>query len=87
MQGTVESRRRGIRNFNPLQYIIKINDDKVVNKETAAKYLGKKVIYTTIGNKSIIGKVIALHGNKGKIRAFFDKSLPGSVVGEKVEIK
>jgi len=44
-------------------------------------------IWTSSANKQIKGKVSGAHGNKGVVRAIFEKGLPGQAVTTKVEIK
>ncbi|HPC10293.1 MAG TPA: 50S ribosomal protein L35ae [archaeon] len=87
MQATILSNRRGIRVQNEKQYLLSINDpEKYKTKKEVVPLLGKKVIYTTSTNKKIKGKIIATHGNKGVIRAKFEKGLPGTAIGETVTI-
>ena len=37
--------------------------------------------------KKISGKVASAHGNKGVVRAIFEKGLPGQAVATAVEVK
>lgn len=57
-------------------------------REDAKKFVGKKVVWTSEGkNKTKInGKIAAAHGNKGVMRAIFEKGLPGQAIGTEVEI-
>ena len=87
MQGTIVSNRRGINRLHTTQYIIKMDDEKYHDKKSSSELSGKKVIYTTIGGKTINGKISTPHGNNGLVKAIFEKSLPGSAIKEKVEIK
>ena len=59
------------------------------SRAKAAKLVGKEVVWTSIGKvaKKIRGYVSSAHGNKGVIRAIFEKVLPGQAVTTEVEIK
>ena len=37
--------------------------------------------------KTINGKIAGPHGNKGLVRAIFEKGLPGQAITTKVEVK
>lgn len=54
---------------------------------SAAKYIGKEVIWETKSGRPLKGKVVALHGRKGVVRAIFEKALPGDALGTKVQVK
>lgn len=84
MKGTVLSYRRGRHTQHPKQYIIEVED--INSKEEAAKLLGKKVKWETPSGKVIRGKLVDTHGNKGKLRAKFNKGLPGQALGTEVNI-
>ena len=56
------------------------------SKEKAVKFVGKKVVWKSPGDKQISGKIASVHGNKGAIRAIFERGLPGQAIGQKVEI-
>jgi len=75
------SRRR--KNFS--QLILKV--DKYDDKKKTEELVGKEVIWKTASKKEIKGKITAAHGNKGGVRAKFEKGLPGQSLGTKVEIK
>jgi large subunit ribosomal protein L35Ae len=59
----------------------------VMNRETAQKYLNKKVIWTTQTGKQITGTIVNLHGNKGAVRVIFERGMPGQSVGTIVEVQ
>lgn len=59
--------------------IVKI--ENIDKKEDAKKFIGKKVKF---GN--IVGVIINVHGNKGKVRVKFRRGLPTDSIGKKVEI-
>ncbi len=57
------------------------------SKEDAQKFAGRDVVWTSPAGKKIHGKISASHGNKGLVRAIFEKGLPGQALTTKVEIK
>ncbi len=85
MKAFVINFRRGRHTYKPRQFIIQIQ--KVETKKTAEKYLGKQLKWESPAGKIIIGKITALHGNKGLLRAIFEKGLPGQAINSEVEIK
>ncbi len=84
MKGIVLSYRRGRHTQNPKQVIIRV--EGVESKEEAMKLVGKKVIWRSKSGKEIVGVITAPHGSKGKVRARFEKGLPGQALGTEVEI-
>jgi len=51
----------------------------------ASRLFGRKVAWKA-GENKIIGRVVALHGKKGLVRARFRKGLPGQALGTIVEL-
>ena len=83
MEATVMHFRQGRHHVNSHQMIIKVAD----NADDARKFLGKTVTWTSPSGKEISGKVSALHGRNGNVRAIFaDKGLPGQAIGQKVTV-
>lgn len=87
MQATILSNRRGVRTQYNNQYILKVNDDKYIDKKSVAVLLGKKAIFTTSSGKKITGTIVSAHGNKGAVRAIFEKGLPGTAISQKIDVK
>ena len=85
MQGTIVNFRRG-RRTQTMHHII-IHLDSVNDREKASKLVGKAVLWKSPAGKEINGKIASAHGNKGAVRAIFEKGMPGQSVGNKVEIK
>ena len=84
MDATVYSFRRGRHLQNNRQMILKIAD----SAEGAQKFIGKTVIWTSSAGNEIAGKISALHGRNGSVRALFTaKGLPGQSLGQKVRIE
>jgi large subunit ribosomal protein L35Ae len=83
--GKVIQFRRGRKTISERHFLIEI--DGVSNKEQATKFVGKGVIWKSPAGKEINGKIAATHGNKGVVRAIFEKGLPGQAITTKVEVK
>ena len=54
--------------------------------EQGAKFVGKEVIWTSPAGKKIVGKISSAHGNKGLVRAIFERGLPGQAVTTEIEV-
>jgi len=85
MQGTILSYRRGRRTQNVNQMLIEL--DNVNSKEKAKEFLNKKVVWKSPSGKGIKGEIIALHGNKGVVRAKFERNLPGQAITTKIQVE
>ncbi|MBN1385453.1 50S ribosomal protein L35ae [Candidatus Woesearchaeota archaeon] len=59
----------------------------VDNREKATKLVGKSVTWKSPAGKEIKGEIKSAHGNKGALRAIFEKGMPGQSVHKEVEIK
>ena len=57
------------------------------NREKAFQLVGKEVVFLTQKGNAIAGKIASAHGNKGMLRAVFEKGMPGQSIGKQVEIK
>lgn len=84
MQGTILSYRRGRHTQNVNQMLVEL--DNVNSKEKAKEFLNKKVVWKSPAGKEIKGEIIALHGNKGVVRAKFERNLPGQAITTKVQV-
>jgi len=65
------------------EYILKFSG--VESSEEAARLIGRKVAWPA-GEHKIRGKIVALHGKSGLVRARFRKGLSGQAIGTRVEI-
>jgi large subunit ribosomal protein L35Ae len=83
--GKVIQFRRGKKTITERHFLIEI--ENVSKKEEAQKFVGKSVIWKSPAEKEIKGKISATHGNKGVVRAIFERGLPGQAITTKVEIK
>ena len=84
-KGKVIQFRRGRHTIHKRHFLIEI--ENVKNREEASKFVGKEVIWKSLAGKIIKGKISSAHGNKGVVRAIFEKGLPGQAVTTEVEIK
>lgn len=87
VKGIVVQFRRGRKNYTPRHFLIEVSG--IDSREKASKYVGKKVEWKSNGKEptTISGEVSSAHGNKGVLRALFEKGLPGQAIGTEVEIK
>lgn len=76
--------RRSIKRIHERHYII---DAGKKNREDAAGIVGKQVVWTSDAGKKINGKISSAHGNKGLVRAIFEKGLPGQAMNDDVEVE
>ena len=83
--GKVIQFRRGRHRIHERHFLIEV--DGIENRKDADKFVGKIVTWISPAGKIIKGKVSAAHGNKGVVRAIFEKGLPGQAITTKVEIK
>ncbi len=84
MEATIMHFRQGRHHVNPKQMILHVAD----TAEAAEKFVGKTVTWTSPSGKEIKGKITALHGRKGNVRALFeDKGLPGQSLGQKIKVE
>ena len=83
-KGKVIQFRRGRKTIHERHFLIEVG---AKNKEEAAKLVGKEVEWKSPAGKIIKGKIAATHGNKGVVRAIFEKGLPGQALTTEVEIK
>ena len=85
MKAKVVQFRRGRKTVHEKHFLIEIEDIK--NRQKASELVGKDVEWKSPAGKVIKGKIVSPHGNKGVVRAIFEKGLPGQSIGTEVEIK
>ena len=85
MKGTVVQFRRGNRTLKEKHMILNLGSTTRVE---ALKLIGTTVVWTSPGKlkKKIHGKVSSAHGNKGMVRAIFERGLPGQAVATEIEV-
>lgn len=86
MNGKIIQFRQGRKTQKARHFIIEIDGSN--SREEATKFVGKTVTWTSTGKeaKKINGKISSAHGNKGVLRAIFEKGLPGQAIGSEVVI-
>ena len=84
VKGKVVQFRRGLKRIHEKHFILDV-DKKT--REEAQKFVGKEVTWTSPAGKKIVGKITSPHGNKGMVRAIFEKGLPGQARNNEVEVK
>lgn len=82
MKGIVVQFRRGKHTIHERHFIL----DFGLDKKKAEKLVGKEVVWKSAGGKVIKGKISSSHGNKGLVRAIFEKGLPGQAITQQVEV-
>ena len=83
IQGVITNYRLGPKTQEPKECIIRFAH--VASVSEAGRLIGRKVAYQC-GKGRIIGKIVALHGKKGLVRARFRKGVPGQALGTTVEL-
>jgi len=83
-KGKVIQFRRGRKTIHKRHFLLDVGAS---NRKEAEKFVGKNVEWKSGAGKVIKGKISSAHGNKGLIRAIFEKGLPGQAITTEVEIK
>ena len=83
-KGKVIQFRRGLKRIHEKHFIIDVD---AKSKEEAKKFAGKTVVWKSPSGKEIKGKISDSHGNKGLVRAIFEKGLPGQARNTEIEVK
>ena len=84
MQAKVVSFRRGRQRYKPRHFVLQI--ENLSSKDEAEKFKGREVVWKSIAGREIKGKIAASHGNKGLVRAIFERGLPGQAINTEVEV-
>jgi len=82
LRGTVVNFRTGPKTQRPKECIVQFSTIK--SADEAAELIGRKLAWP-VGKRTVRGKIVALHGKNGLVRARFRKGLPGQI-GTHVEI-
>jgi len=83
LKGIVVGYRIGSKTQNPKECLISFSGIETVNE--AGRLIGRKVAWP-VGERKCRGKIVALHGKKGIVRARFKKGVPGQALGSSVEV-
>ena len=84
MKAKVIQFRRGLKRIHERHYLL---DVSVKTREEASKFVGKEVVWTSPAGKQIKGEISSAHGNKGVVRAIFEKGLPGQAKNTEADVK
>jgi len=84
MEGIIVQFRRGRHTIHEKHYLLDIG---LKNREEAKKFVGRIVEWKSPAGKIIKGKIASPHGNKGLVRAIFEKGLPGQAITTNIEIR
>ena len=84
MKGIVVQFRRGRKVIHERHYLLDIG---LNSREEAKKFSGKEVEWKSPAGKIIKGKISDAHGNKGLVRAIFEKGLPGQAITTEIDVK
>ena len=82
--GKVIQFRRGRKTIHERHFLIDVGAKA---RKDAEKFVGREVEWKSVAGKVIKGKISSAHGNKGIVRAIFEKGLPGQSITTEVEIK
>ncbi len=83
LTGFIVSYRTGPKTQHSKECVLKFLNVK--SSREAARLIGRKIAWP-VGDRKIRGKIVALHGKKGLLRARFRKGVPGPALGTPVEI-
>jgi large subunit ribosomal protein L35Ae len=85
-KGIVVQFRRGRHRIHKRHFLL---DCGAKDRTEASKLVDKEVEWTSEGKqkKKIKGKIAAAHGNKGLVRAIFERGLPGQALTTEVDVK
>lgn len=83
LQGIIVSYKTGPKTQRPKECILQFPN--VESSSEVARLVGRKVAWP-VGERKIRGKIVALHGKKGLVRAHFRKGVPGLALGTPIEI-
>jgi len=84
MKGIIVQFRRSRKRIHERHYLLDIG---LNSREEAKKHAGMEVLWTSSGGKVISGKISDAHGNKGLVRAIFERGLPGQAITNNIEVK
>jgi large subunit ribosomal protein L35Ae len=83
MKGIIVQFRRSRKRIKERHYLLELGAG---SRDAAKKLVGKEVAWKSSSGKLIKGKISDAHGNKGLVRAIFEKGLPGQAITNEVEV-
>ncbi len=78
---------RGSRRKQEASNQVIIQVEGISKKDSAEKLVGKKIVWANTKGNAISGKISAVHGKSGAVRALFEKGLPGQCLGKEAKIE
>ncbi len=84
MKGIVVQFRRSRKRIHERHYLLDLG---LTSREEAKKMAGKEVVWKSVAGKEINGKISDAHGNKGLVRAIFERGLPGQAMTTEIDVK
>ncbi len=84
MEGTILNYKKGMHTQKNDEMIIKVSG--VNDKSAAEKLVSKIVEWITPSGKTIKGKIVKAHGNKGALKVKFEKGMPGQSITTKLKV-
>lgn len=83
MKARVVQFRRSLKRIHERHFILDVGTG---SREEADKFVDKEVKWKSPAGKEIKGKISSPHGNKGLVRAIFEKGLPGQARNDEVDV-
>lgn len=83
LKGIIVSYRRGPKTQESKECLIRFPGVESVSE--VGRLIGRKVAWP-VGERKCLGKIVALHGKKGLVRARFRRGVPGKALGSLLEI-
>ncbi|MCD6563139.1 MAG: 50S ribosomal protein L35ae [Thermoproteales archaeon] len=84
MKGTIVNFKLGNK-YDGRKIILEL--EGITSHNHASQFIGRKVVWIHPKSKDkIIGKIVRIHGKKGRVIAVFRKALPGLALGNTVSI-
>ena len=83
MKGIIVQFRRGRHRIHERHYLLDVGTQ---NRSEAQQFVGKEVQWKSESGKIISGKISAPHGNKGLVRAIFERGLPGQAITNEINV-
>ncbi|MDP2907837.1 MAG: 50S ribosomal protein L35ae [Nanoarchaeota archaeon] len=84
MEGTILNYKKGMHTQKNDEMIVKVLG--VDSKAEAEKLVSKSVEWVSPSGKTIKGKIVKAHGNKGALKVKFEKGMPGQSITTKLKV-
>jgi len=83
LYGLIVGYRTGPRTQRSKECILKFPSIRSLGE--AAQLIGRKVAWP-VGERKVRGKIVALHGTSGLLKARFRSGVPGQAIGTRIEV-